>query len=315
MKADWEKRRKKGKNKERKQERKAKNQDVKQQARLASSPDEAPLSNSLGRRDLGSPPLPPKSKHSPKNSPNLGPQKSPNVGPKPSPNLGPKKPPSNLGSKKSPNLGPKKQSPSLGPKRSPNLGSQNGSKGGKGGEGKGSRRRSHSRSPLLYAQGQDSTDMMFTLDAPPATVAEAQERTMSGSAGADDEEWWKTRKQKKKYEPPVSSGEARPQRLKLLPRSRTSSVAKLNGEDPMAKGPNHTNIGFGAGRGKRLPMLPMSSSAPQTMPLLVPGTMSESLDGGNMSGSMNISAPSFSPSNGVLASNGVFGPSPSGMSL
>jgi len=286
MKADWEKRRKKGKNKERKQERKAKNQDVKQQARLASSPDEPALSNSLGRRDLGSPPLPPKSK----NSPNLGPKKSPNLGPK-----------------KSPSLGPKKKSPSLGPKKSPYLGGQDGSKGGKG-EGKGSRHRSDSRSPPLYPQGQEPpSDMMFTLDAPPATAAEAQERTMSGSGGAvsiaDDEEWWKNRKQKKKYEPPVSSGEERPQRLKLKPRSRTSSVARA--EDPMAKGPNHTNCGFAAGRGKRMPLPPMNASAP----LFVPGSLSGSLDGGNMSGSMDISAPSFSPS------GGVFGMSPSGMSL
>jgi len=79
---------------------------------------------------------------------------------------------------------------------------------------------------------------------------------------ADDDEWWKNKgqkKEKKKYDTSGFTGEARPARLKLLPRSRASTVggapiAVAGGEGKMAKGPERGNVGFGAGRGKRIPI-------------------------------------------------------------
>lgn len=100
----------------------------------------------------------------------------------------------------------------------------------------------------------------------PATAEEALLHGGDGAVSiAADDEWWKNKgkKEKKKYEPPTSS-EARPTRLKLLPRKRAESASggAGGGEGKMAKGPEAGSRGFGAGRGRPVPAAAAAAAIP-----------------------------------------------------
>ena len=120
------------------------------------------------------------------------------------------------------------------------------------------------------------------------------------SIADEEQEWWLQKKEKKKYEPPVPSGEQRPTRLKLLPRSRSKTVGQ-EGEGIMARGPDREGNGFGAGRGKRIVPPPSESRA---IPIVTPeqGGFNVNAPAFFSSTPPNINAPEFTPGRGFSAS-------------